>query len=51
MWECRGQTKDMGNRPISIIQSNCFAFKNPVTGNNSYCDWPKVLQSFMRILN
>lgn len=33
--------KDMGVRQVSIVQSNSFAFKNPVTGNDSWCDWPK----------
>lgn len=35
---------DFGTRPVSVIQSNCFAFKTTkVSGEtvNSWCDWPK----------
>lgn len=33
--------KDKGIRTCSVHQSNSFAFKNPVTGENSWSDWPK----------
>ena len=35
------QLKDMGIRTCSVVQSNSFAFRNPVSGENSWCDWPK----------
>lgn len=44
MWKCREATKDMGNRPVSIVQSNRFAFKTTKadgTISDSWCDFPK----------
>jgi len=33
--------KNMGIRECGKIQSNCFAFINPESGQLSYCNWPK----------
>ena len=44
MWKCRDAIKDMGQRPISIVQTNRFAFKTTKadgTITDSWCDWPK----------
>lgn len=44
MWKCRDATKDMGRRPVSIVQSTKFAFrtvKQDGTVTNSWCDFPK----------
>jgi len=41
LWSCREQSKDMGERFVGKVQSNSFGFINPITGNISWCDWPK----------
>jgi hypothetical protein len=41
LWECRNTGKDMGIREVAVVQSNSFGFRNPETGNVSWCDWPK----------
>lgn len=34
--------KEMGTREVGLVNSVGFAFKNPVSGELSYCDWPKA---------
>lgn len=34
-------TKDMGTRECGLANTANFAFKNPESGELSYCDWPK----------
>lgn len=41
MWKCRGSIKDMGRREVSVNRASSFGFKNPKTGETSWCDWPK----------